>query len=208
MPTIGYASSTPVNGFKMISILNNGFLIIPQYTRTALLVSLIIFGTNMLSAQDKTITDIGDVLLIALPASALGSTIAVGDKQGTWQFTKGFMLNQALTIGLKMAIDKPRPDLSNNSSFPSGHTSTTFQSAAFIQKRYGWKYGAAAYALAGFTGYTRLQADKHDVWDVLAGAIIGVGSSYIFTTPYQKKHMEITFSSNTGNYLLGYSYKF
>lgn len=192
----------------MISIFNHGVLIIHQYSRTTLLVLLLSISTIRLSAQDKTITDIGNVLLIALPASALGSTISVGDKQGTWQFTKGFMLNQALTIGLKIAIDKPRPDLSNNSSFPSGHTSTTFQSAAFIQKRYGWKYGAAAYALAGFTGYTRLQGARHDGWDVLAGALIGVGSSYIFTTPYQKEHMEITFSSFRGSYLLGYSYKF
>ena len=132
----------------------------------------------------------------------------LGTNKELGSLPKGLLLNQALTIGLKMAIDKPRPDLSDNASFPSGHTSTTFQSAAFIQKRYGWKYGAAAYALAGFTGYTRIQGDKHDGWDVLAGAIIGVGSTYIFTTPYQKEHMEITFNSSKGNYLLGYTYKF
>ncbi len=197
-----------LTAFEMISILNNAILIIRQYPKSPLLIILLFLSILRLSAQDKTITDIGNVLLIALPASSLGSTIAIGDKQGTWQFTKGFILNQALTIGLKVAIDKPRPDLSNNSSFPSGHTSTTFQSAAFIQKRYGWEYGAVAYALAGFTGYTRLQGDKHDGWDVLAGAIIGVGSSYIFTTPYQKNHMKISFNSTNGNYLLGYSYKF
>tara|TARA_R110000868_G_scaffold1647_1_gene13241 strand:- start:11068 stop:11679 length:612 start_codon:yes stop_codon:yes gene_type:complete len=197
-----------LKAFKMIAILNDNFLKIHNYLRSSLIVALMFISTLRLSAQDKTITDIGNVLLIALPASALGSTMLVGDKQGTWQFTKGFILNQALTIGLKMAIDKPRPDLSDNASFPSGHTSTTFQSAAFIQKRYGWEYGAAAYALAGFTAYTRIQGDKHDGWDVLAGAIIGVGSTYIFTTPYQKEHMEITFNSSKGNYLLGYTYKF
>ncbi|MEZ4970839.1 MAG: phosphatase PAP2 family protein [Flavobacteriaceae bacterium] len=169
---------------------------------------LAILFSTMLKAQDKTITILGDVLLVTMPTTALGTSIITGDQKGTWQFTKGFLLNQALTIGLKIAIDKPRPDLSNNSSFPSGHTSITFQSAAFIQKRYGWKYGAAAYALAGFTGYSRIQADKHDGWDVLAGAIIGVGSSYIFTTPYQKEHMEITFNKSDGHYLLGYKYKF
>ncbi|MCK0136406.1 MULTISPECIES: phosphatase PAP2 family protein [Arenibacter] len=169
---------------------------------------LAILFSTLLKAQDKTITTLGDVLIFTMPATALGSSIIIGDQKGAWQFTKGFLLNQALTIGLKTAIDKPRPDLSNNSSFPSGHTSITFQSAAFIQKRYGWKYGAAAYALAGFTGYSRIQADKHDGWDVLAGAIIGVGSSYIFTTPYQKEHMEITFNSSDENYLLGFKYKF
>tara|TARA_R110001606_G_scaffold54870_8_gene134286 strand:- start:658 stop:1233 length:576 start_codon:yes stop_codon:yes gene_type:complete len=191
----------------MVSNLSQGFIKFHPHIKTLLLLLITLFGT-MLKAQDKTITNLGDVLLFTMPTTALGTSIITGDQKGTWQFTKGFLLNQALTIGLKMAIDKPRPDLSNNSSFPSGHTSITFQSAAFIQKRYGWKYGAAAYALAGFTGYSRIQADKHDGWDVLAGAIIGVGSSYIFTTPYGKEHMEITFNKSDGHYLLGYKYKF
>mgnify|MGYP003635469063 CR=1 FL=1 len=174
----------------------------------ALILLLTILFSNVLKAQDQTLSTIGDVLIFAMPATALSSTIITGDEKGTWQFTKAFVVNQALTIGLKMAIDKPRPDLSNNASFPSGHSSTTFQSAAFIQKRYGWKYGTAAYALAGFTAYSRIQADKHDGWDVLAGAIIGVGSSYIITTQYQKEHLEITFNSSDDNYLLGFKYKF
>ena len=93
-------------------------------------------------------------------------------------------------------------------SFPSGHTSTTFQSASFIHKRYGFKYSIPAYVLAGYTAFTRLESDKHDGWDVLAGAIIGVGCSYLFTTPYKKEHMELTFSSGGGNYLLGFTFKY
>ncbi len=92
--------------------------------------------------------------------------------------------------------------------FPSGHTSTTFQSASFIQRRYGWKYGIPAYALAAFTGYSRINAQKHDGWDVLAGAVVGIGSSYLFTTPYQKEHMELTLSSWQNQRLLGFTYKF
>ena len=69
-------------------------------------------------------------------------------------------------------------------------------------------FAMPATALAGFTAYSRIQADKHDGWDVLAGAIIGVGSSYIITTQYQKEHLEITFNSSDDNYLLGFKYKF
>ena len=84
-----------------------------------------------------------------------------------------------------MAIDKERPNNGNNDSFPSGHTSTAFQGAAFIQKRYGWKYGAPAYVAASFVGYSRVEADKHHLEDVIAGAAIGILSSYYFTTPYK-----------------------
>jgi hypothetical protein len=37
----------------------------------------------------------------------------------------------------------------------------------------------------------------------LTGAAIGIGSAYLFTTPYQKEHMELTFSSWEDNYALG-----
>ncbi|MBL4879828.1 MAG: phosphatase PAP2 family protein [Oleispira sp.] len=164
-------------------------------------------GIHNVIAQ-KTMQTTGDVLLFALPTTVLGATLIIGDKKGTWQFTKGFLINQVLTVGLKEAINKPRPFNSGDKAFPSGHTSTTFQSASFIQRRYGWKYGIPAYVLAGFTGYSRINAKKHDGWDVMAGAIIGIGSTYLFTTPYQKEHMELTFFSWEDNYALGFKYKF
>ena len=173
------------------------------------IIYILCFGSQLkLNAQSKGIETSGDILLFALPATALGSTLIKGDKTGTWQFTKGFLLNQAVTISLKIATDKKRPFNNGDRAFPSGHTSTTFQSASFIQRRYGWKYGIPAYALAAFTGYSRINAQKHDGWDVLAGAIVGIGSSYLFTTPYQKEHMELTLSSLDNQYLLGFTYKF
>jgi membrane-associated phospholipid phosphatase len=169
---------------------------------------ILIISANPLNAQNKTITSAGDIILIALPTATLASTFIIGDKKGSWQFTKSLLLTEAITYGLKYSVIKQRPDMSDYNSFPSGHTSTAFQSASFIHLRYGFKYSIPAYALAGFTAYSRLDAKKHDGWDILAGAIIGVGSSYLFTTPYQKKHMELTFTSQRENYLIGFTYKF
>ncbi len=186
------------------------------YARTNILIggmiSLVFYlsvGCNSkVYAQNKTLQSTSDVLVFTIPAAALASTFIKGDTQGTWQFTKGFALNQAVTFGLKYAIGKKRPYNNGERAFPSGHTSTTFQSAAFLQRRYGWKYGVPAYTLAAFTGYCRIEAQKHDGWDVLAGAVVGIGSSYLFTTPYQKEHMELTFTSWDDAYLLGFTYKF
>ena len=113
-------------------------------------------------AQDKTIETSGDVILIALPIATLATTFILHDKEGTWQFTKSLLLTEAVTYGLKLSINKQRPDMSNNNSFPSGHTSTTFQSASFIHRRYGFKYSIPAYVLAGFTAASRINAKKHD----------------------------------------------
>lgn len=170
---------------------------------------------NSISAQDfeapiqKGRTQkIGDIILFALPTATLASTFIIGDDKGAWQFTKSLLLTEGITYGLKFSINKQRPDMSNNNSFPSGHTSTTFHSAAFLHKRYGFKYSIPAYLLAGFTAASRIDSKKHDILDVLAGTVIGIGSSYLFTTECQRKHMELTFNSEKGNYLIGFSYKF
>ena len=166
---------------------------------------LCIYG---LHAQSPTIESAGDVLLFVMPATALGSSLAAKDHKGTWQFTKGFLLNQGVTLALKQALNKPRPFNNGDKAFPSGHTSTAFQSAAFVQKRYGWQYGIPAFFLAGFTGYSRINAQKHDGWDVLAGALVGIGSAYVFTSPYQKKHMSLTFSRANQGFVIGFKYEF
>ncbi len=159
-------------------------------------------------AQNKIVETTGDILLFALPVATIGSTLIIKDKKGTWQFLKGFAVNQVITLGLKNLIDKERPDRSNFNSFPSGHTSTTFQSAAFIQKRYGLKFGIPAYLLASYTGFTRINADKHDIVDVLSGAAIGFGSSYLFTTKYQQEHMKVSFGKNEDIYFVGFVFRF
>ncbi|PQJ81152.1 phosphatase PAP2 family protein [Polaribacter glomeratus] len=167
-----------------------------------------IFAQETTSKKVGTIQKTGDLILFTMPLASLGTTFIIGDKKGAWQFTKGLLTTCAVTYGLKLSINKERPDMTNNNSFPSGHTAATFHSAGFIHRRYGFKYSIPAYLLAGFTAASRIDSKKHDVFDVLAGATIGLGSTLLFTTTYQQKHMELTFNSNKGDYLLGFQYSF
>ncbi len=153
-----------------------------SYKLKVLFLLVCLYSSSNLTAQNETIEDAGDIILFVLPATTLATTFIIGDTKGSWQFTKAFLLTEAVTYGLKLSIDKERPDMSNNNAFPSGHTSTTFQSASFIHMRYGFKYSIPAYALAGFTAFSRIDAKKHDGWDIFVGAAIGIGSSYLFTT--------------------------
>ncbi len=161
-----------------------------------------------LVSQNKVIERFGDTFLIVLPTATLATTFIMNDKKGSWQFAKSLVLTGVLTYGLKFIVNKERPDMSNDNSFPSGHTSTTFQSASFIHTRYGLKYSVPVYALAGFTAFSRIDAEKHDILDIIAGAVIGIGSSYLFTTKYKKEHMALTFNRNKGQYVFGLNYKF
>lgn len=160
---------------------------------------------------EKTIQDIGDFAQHAPAITSLIVIVANKDKKGFWQFAKSYGVNIATTYALKIAIDKPRPDgRTDGHAFPSGHTSVAFQGASFLQRRYGWSYGIPAYAVAGFVAFSRLEGihDRHDGWDVLGGIVVGVGSTYLFTTPYQKEHLELSFSGEKDTYLLGLKYKF
>lgn len=164
--------------------------------------------TSETKPQVGTTQKIGDVILFALPAATVGTSFIVGDEKGAWQFTKGLLLTTGVTYGLKLGINKQRPDMSNNNSFPSGHTSTVFHSAGYVHRRYGFKYAIPSYVLAGFTAASRVDSKKHDILDVVAGAAIGLGSNLLFTTEYQQEHMELTYTNFEGNHLVGFRYKF
>lgn len=159
---------------------------------------------------EKAIQDTGDIIQLGLPIIAGFATLFEDDRQGTWQFAKSFGFNLGITYALKYAINKPRPDgATDGHAFPSGHTSVAFQSASFIQRRYGWEYGIPAYVLAGFVAYSRIEGlnDRHDGWDVLGGIITGVGSSYLFTTPYKDK-LKLSFTADQDQFLIGFVLKF
>lgn len=180
----------------------------PYFRNYFILSIFFLLFSNGLSGQSKAIETTGDVLLFAVPAAAFGTTLILGDKKGSRQFVKSFLLNQVVTYGLKVTFHKPRPFHNGENAFPSGHTSTTFQGASFIHKRYGFKYSIPAYMLAGFTAFSRINAQKHDGWDILAGSVVGIGSTLLFTTEYQQEHMALTFNSYDNSYLLGFTYKF
>ncbi len=153
----------------------------------------------------------GDVLQLVLPVAALTTTLIKKDYQGTKEFAFSYGSAMVLTHSLKYLIHKQRPEGRDRyDAFPSGHTASAFSGASFIQKRYGWKYGWPAYVLAALVGVSRMEGPDgyHDIWDVIAGASVGVGTTYLFTSPYQKQRFDIGFASGNNNYLLTIRYHF
>jgi len=85
------------------------------------------------------------------------------------------IVNGVLTQGLKAAVNRRRPSGSKH-SFPSGHTSATFATAAVIQEHYGWKAAAPFYALGGYVSVSRMVDNQHFASDVIFGAALGIVS--------------------------------
>ena len=90
------------------------------------------------------------------------------------------LVAQTITAGIKLSARRHRPD-GDEFSFPSGHSSVTFATATVLQRNFGWKAGAPAYALASYVAASRVQMKRHFFSDVAFGAAIGIVSGRTVT---------------------------
>jgi len=124
------------------------------------------------------ITEVGDIAQFVSPMVALV----------TAEDPKDFLYHYLATIGVSFATKElgqythfkgsRRPDRSDYRGMPSGHTASAAIGAAY--SRNPWLYGVTV-----VTGYSRIAANKHNVWQVLAGValaeVVMLESKLIFT---------------------------
>ena len=91
------------------------------------------------------------------------------------------ILTQVMVQTLKFTVRRERPDGSNRQSFPSGHSSSAFATATVLQRHYGWKVGAPAYALGSYVALARMSWNRHHVSDVVMGAGFGIAAARTVT---------------------------
>ncbi len=165
----------------------------------------LILSTAYIYAKSNT-EKAGDVLTLLIPAVTFGATLATDDKKGQIEFLKAYGATAATTQILKYTVRAPRPNKPDSvTSFPSGHSSSAFSGAAFIHKKYGLSYALPAYIGAAYTAYSRVYAEKHYTRDVIAGALLGIGFSWYFATPYENLH--ITPQVGDESYGIQFNYK-
>lgn len=152
-------------------------------TAIALVVSFGVAAAPAAAVTNSQWENAGTVVTLGLVATGYGLTAAKDDWSGTKSLTFALVGSGATAEVLKQLIVEERPDGSGNDSFPSGHATIAFASAGFIQARYGWRIGLPATVAAAFVGFTRVQADKHYWYDVVAGAAIGEVWAWVLTKP-------------------------
>ena len=163
--------------------------------RKIITISISLLLSSSLCAKSNT-EQLGDILQLTVPLGAYGTTLYLDDKEGQNQFYKSYGATLGATYALKYSVKEKRPNTDSTDSFPSGHTSSAFSGASFIHKRYGLKYAILPYVAATYTGYSRVHSNKHYTKDVVAGAIIGIASSWYFVSPY--KNLQINPITDVG----------
>lgn len=133
-----------------------------------------------------------DVITAVLPFTTYAIAHFKDDGDGEGQFLRStgvsLVLNTALRVGFNETRLGERPN-GNEYGFPSGHAAFVASSAAFLQDRFGWKYGAPAYLLVGYVSWVRVDTDHHRWRDVIAGVALSAAVSRLFVTPYDATHI-------------------
>lgn len=121
---------------------------------------------------------IGDRLQIALPSIAFACSVLNGSGG---EYALRFATMMIAAHGTKHALGQApiniRPD-GGDLGFPSAHTSASVLGASSIVHDCltGNPVAKALIVIsAGFVGASRIDSDRHDIWQVLAGALLGWG---------------------------------
>lgn len=121
--------------------------------------------------------------LAFIGSGVFGVGIALGqiyfDESNGLAHARSIFLTSLSHITIAFLVQRGRPGdredyLPFKSSFPSGHASSAFATAASLGYAYGWKVGLPAYGLATAISLSRIAESAHWTSDVLMGAGLGI----------------------------------
>ncbi len=137
----------------------------------------------------NTVAPIGFAVPVGLMATGWIQNDKALSKKG-YVTGASLLLAVALTTTLKYSINRQRPfdtfsDVDKQAdgggpSFPSGHTTVAFATAASLSFAYPkWYVIVPSFAWAGSVAFSRMHLGLHYPSDILGGIVIGVGSSFL-----------------------------
>lgn len=148
-----------------------------------------LFSGNALAVTGSELS--GDIVTGLVPLGALTIAYFKDDTEGEKQWWRNTLASQLLNTVARVAFNSRYGERPNGGEygFPSGHVSFVVSGAAFLQERYGWKYGVPAYLLAGYVASERVRDDKHHWRDVIAASALSYGVAQLFVTPENAMHL-------------------
>jgi len=178
---------------------------IPKFNYKSLIIPTALIGYGVIGLENKGIKNfnldvkeelnghvheefsVGDLIqytpaLSVYGLNALGIEGKHNLKDRTIILGTAFIIMGTTVFGMKKLTQVNRPDDSNITSFPSGHTSTAFMGAEFLYQEYKdvsiW-IGVSGYMVASGVAYLRIYNNRHWFSDVVTGAGFGILSTKV-----------------------------
>jgi undecaprenyl-diphosphatase len=140
-----------------------------------------------------TLSNTAKPLSVAVPAGMLAVSLLEKDpalRNYALEMAGGLVITAAATSGIKLIVNRQRPyqrytgiypdQYDDAGSFPSGHASVAFYTAASLSLHYKkWYVVLPSFAWASAVGYSRLYMGQHYPTDILASAVTGIGSAWL-----------------------------
>ena len=180
-----------IQQFICICFIIGGLQKVSAQTDYNMLYSIHVERNASLDGSFKAITHTPTYVMIASPLSTGITGLIKKDKsliqKASFQLI-GIGINGILTLSLKEVISRDRPFVTFNEfsaltsagskSFPSGHTSSSFNIATSLSLSFPKWYVIGPSAIwASAVGYSRMHLGVHYPSDVLVGALIGSGTA-------------------------------
>lgn len=137
------------------------------------------------AGEKGPVVELGETFSTINLATAYVIPLVARDYRGFAYMGLHNVASTAVTQALKHGVAQRRPGDQNARSFPSGHTNTAFIGAAFMQQRYGSRWGVPSYLSAMLVGWSRVYGNKHYVNDIVSGASLAMISAWALVPPYE-----------------------
>ena len=147
-----------------------------KWLRNRGLTWMLVLIVGSVAISDRSPSGVGDTLQVALPLTGLGCAIASGNGiQYTGRYLAVTVVMRGSKYGLGEAAINERPN-GGYHGMPSGHTTAAaFGASGIAQHCLSGNPPAqiTAALAAGIVGGSRIDVGAHDLWQVLAGALLG-----------------------------------
>ena len=132
---------------------------------------------------------ISDISHGGLEIGAALMTLGFDTDEGV-KLSRALIFTSLSTSLLKFTVRRERPDQSNRSSWPSGHTSSMFALSGSLSASYGLRAAIPAYAASALVAVSRIRENEHWLSDVVGGAFLG---TYWAMVSHDVKQTELSF---------------
>src|SRR5512132_1642622 len=115
------------------------------------------------------------------------------------------IVSQGFAQAIKYSVRRERPNGKSN-SFPSGHATTTFATAAVLERHLGYRAAWPTLAIATYVAASRLHDNVHYLSDVVFGAALGTATGWTVVGRHGRSSYALTPVAVPGGFALQLSH--